>query len=282
MSEEIDNKHIVFAHGLRLSDIDRSHFTLGDGYRVITLHIPGKNIEEFLVKIILNQINDKMDKIDDLFTISCPIGRNETRKILENNFIKDYFTSQFKMNLNKANDELEQLLQEIDPSITYEKINNITKFKKYLETLNYEEIKRNLNFEIRTYRSGDQMPRLLLQFRFVKKLSLIPGGIYKKDSFNDFDFDTESLLSEFKSAEDKIKSLVDFDLEKKYVFDSNDIKEVKDGVSFFETIKSKIPSGLLVVLSCGKYDGKSTREQRSKSTQRQRETRYRKYYVNYE
>lgn len=275
------DKYIVFAHGLRLSDSDKANFQLDKDYRIITLHTPGKQIMENLVKIILNQIDKKMDMLNGLFTISCPIGRNRTRIEIENNFIKDYFRNIFKTNPIKANNEMMSLFD------NYKYVSNLTQLNNILEIQNYEEIKKNLNFEIRTYRPGDFAPRLLLQFKMSKSLSMIPAGIFTKDTFKDFDFDDKSESLSIGSItnlfdDEKIESLVKFDLNKSYLFDDADVKNYSKSVSFFNTIKSKVPSGLIVVLSCGVFSGSHSSEQRSKSTERQRETKYRKYYINYE
>lgn len=284
MSEDIfENKYIAFAHGLRLSDKDNSSFVLNPNYRVVTLHIPGKNIREDLVKIILNQINNKINSINTLFTISCPIGRKSTKILLENNFIKDYLRYILNKYPEKINTEINNIF--LDDTT----ISDLSELNTYLEKQDFEEIKQRLAFEIRTYRPGDLTPRLLLDFKIQKRLSIIPGGIYKPETFKDFEFDKKSddilidSLSDKKySSEDTIKSIINFNLDNVYLFDDKDVIPESNNLSFFKTIETTIPHGLIVVLSCGKFDGKHTSLQRQNSTSRQTDTTYRKYYINYE
>ena len=211
-----ENKYIVFAHGIRLSDENKPNFQLDKNYRVITLHIPNEEIKENLVKIILNQINDKMDMLDSLFDISCPIGRNNTRIAIENNFIKDYFRSIFKTDPKKVNTEIRKIFNK------NRNISDLKKLNEFLERQNYEETKKQLHFEIRTYRAGDNAPRMLLQFKMTKNLSLIPGGIYTKDTFKDFNFDSKSdaiaisSIANIFGLDENMESLVNFDLDKSY------------------------------------------------------------------
>ena len=96
ISEPNFNDHyLVFGHGLRLvndsedgKNID-TNFTLDPNYRVVTLHTPGKDIYNKLVKIITNQIKKKSEFINQLFYIRCPIARGNAKKTLEDSFIKD-------------------------------------------------------------------------------------------------------------------------------------------------------------------------------------------------
>ncbi len=286
MEPDIPNfnkKYIVFGHGSRL-EASADNFKVDPNYRIVTMHIPGKIINNSLVKIVLNQIDDKIDAINTLFTISCPIGRHEVKVNLENNFIKDYIRFifiKYKGNYGKVT----KLLDDIYISYDLEDpIENIEDLNKILNKQNYDDIKSILNFELRTYRPGDLCPKLLLSFQFNKSLSLISPGIFDSNSFKDFDYDETSEkisiqtigkhLVGFKS--DNPESLVDFDNDT-YVLN---IGSSKDKL-FLDKIRTYVPTGLLVILSCGIFNKPQTQLQRRNSLERQKLTYGRKYIINY-
>ncbi len=283
ITPNFNKKYIVFGHGARM-EASTDNFKVDPNYRIVTTHIPGEIINTNLVKIILNQIDNKINEINNLFTISCPIGRNEVRKILENNFIKDYIRFIFKKYKGKY-DQLINVLEDIN--IIYdseELIRTIEDLNEILNKQNYDNIKRNLNFELRTYRPGDLCPKLLLDFKFKKSLSLINPGIFESNSFQDFDYDEisekisiqaickDSVISESASPE----SLVDFNNDR-YVLN---IGSSKDKL-FLDKIKTTVPTGLLVILSCGFFNKPQNQLQRHNSLERQKLTYGRKYVINY-
>ena len=281
ISPEFNNKYIVFAHGSRLISKKESSFKLGPNYRIVTLHKPGIKIKENLTRIILEQINSKIDLINNLFYIGCPIARRAIRENLENCFITDWLLQRHPDPISIANllDDLENI------GDTNEDISKITtnfELKEYINTLDITEIKNNLGFEIRTYRPNEDAPKLLLEFKFNKALTNVKSGIFNPNDFKNFDFDeTDKFSSISLDIEPSlIKSIVEFNNNYSYVFDPTDIVCPTDK-SFFDTINPKIKSGLIVVLSCGTYDGKITRELRDKSLNRQNNTCYKKYMINY-
>jgi hypothetical protein len=321
MEPSIDfSKHyVVYGHGVR--DVDAkdtsnptSHFTLDSNYRIVTLHMPGKEIFKELVRIILNKISTKSTEINDLFLISCPIARKTCKERLENELIKGYFLGQFQTNSEKTTKELSNIINSFDdfdsdnesePSHetrtsfdmnldSYQlKFSNQEELKNYLE-VNIAKIKRLLNFEIRLYRPGEQCPKLRLDFKIVHSLSLLKGGIFPFENFQDFNLDLYE-LSLSSSQSEKINSLVKFNDKVQYVFDDADIDSNK--LSFFKTIKPIVPTGTLVVLACGSYDldfGRRMKERvkekntdsvlqlvRTKSISGQEAT-FRKYFIKYD
>jgi hypothetical protein len=282
---DFKNHYLVFGHGLRLvtesnGQNTNSNFTLDPNYRVVTLHTPGKDIFNKLVKIITNQIEKKSEFINQLFLINCPIARGNAKKNLEDSFIKDYIIDMFNQTPDKLQDILEEYFDE-DSSII--DIKTIDDLKKYLNKLDYTDLKSNLNFEIRTYRAGELCPKLLIDFKVQKSLGYLKGGLYKVSEFKNFDYDSYNDMQSFASISspgvesEQLKTAVTFDEGVKYVFDDADISK---GNSFFKTIKSPVPSGLLVVLSCGTYNTKPHSNVRRESIDRQNAP-YRKYYIKY-
>jgi len=282
-----NNQYLVFGHGLRLIDTKDSnkidkHFPLDINYRVVTLHIPGEQIFNNLVKIITNQISKKAVFINNLFDISCPISRHQVKVSLENLFIKDYFIEIYKKSPDKFAVALQEIIFEDPENID---IKNLQELNTYLDDLDYTEIKSNLNFEIRTYRSGDLCPKLLLDFTIQKKLSSLKGGIYNINQFNNFDYDEYDMEQNLVSMgtvgidTSEIKPIVNFNIYKKYVFDELD-SILGLGDPFFKQIKSQVPSGLLIILSCGTYNKKINSRMRQLSINSQ-DTIYRKYLIDY-
>jgi hypothetical protein len=289
VSEPNFNDHyLVFGHGLRLvndseneKNID-SNFPLDPNYRVVTLHTPGKEIFNKLVKIITNQIEKKSEFISQLFSIKCPIARGSAKKNLEDSFIKDYVIDIFKETPDKLPDILEELLYEDPSTINFKTLDEL---KQYLSLLDYTEIKSNLNFEIRTYRPGELCPKLLIDFKVQKRLGYLKGGLYKVSEFKNFNYDVYDEMQGLATIgspgveSTQLKSFVTFDESLKYVFDGADAR-LGRGTSFFKTIRPPVSTGLLIVLSCGTYSDKPHPYVRKASFDRQNAP-YRKYYIKY-
>jgi len=288
MSESNFNNHyLLFGHGLRIVNIkdDKnidSSFPLGPDYRVVTLHKPDGTIYNKLVKIITNQIEKKSKFINELFLIKCPIARARAKTELENSFIRDYFINIFNSDPEKLPLALDDILFEDPNSINIKSLQELT---KYLDSLNYSDIKSQLNFEIRTYRPGDLCPKLLLDFQIQKKLGNLNGGLYEVSAFRNFDYDNYNENQSLASVSpndigvNQIQSIVNFDNKNAYVFDDADV-ELGKGLSFFQTINDKVSSGLIIVLSCGKYSAKPNPFVRKASLDRQNAP-YRKYFIKY-
>lgn len=312
---EIDfNKHyVVYGHGAR--DIIRSsktvitsNFTLGQNYRIVTLHMPGKQIFKQLVKIILDKISTKSSMINDLFLINCPIARKICRERLENELITEYFSDQFTRYPEKTNKELNEIKNTISndyesddesdekTDIEIERVINLDnldlinikttdELNTYLQT-NLNQIKKNLNFEIRLYRPGDLCPKLRMDFRIFHSLSLLKGGIFNINLFDSFDLENYE-LTVIRDKKQSVNSLVSLNNDFQYVFDNSDISDLK--LSFFDTIKEQIPTGTLIVLSCGTYSNgindnpvnpRTVSLVRANSLSRQNAT-FRKYIIKY-
>lgn len=283
-----NNHYLVFGHGLRLINKTNTkqintNFQLGQNYRVITLHKPGEIIYGNLVKIITNQIEKKSTALNDLFLIKCPIARSSVKNLLENSFIRDYFIDIYYSQPDKLSSALTDIFYETTESLDIKSINDLN---KYLDLVDYSELKSELNFEIRTYRPGDLCPKLLFDFKIQKSLGSLKGGIYNVNKFSGFNYDMydelevlESLNSNTNSVSNKINSDINFNINKQYVFDESDT--ITDQYeSFFKQIKQNIPSGLLIVLSCGTYSSKPTQLIRKESLDRQNAP-YRKYFIKY-
>lgn len=283
-----NNNYLVFGHGARLvnkkdgMNID-SNFPLDSNYRIVTLHMPGEQIYNKLVKIITNQISKKAQFINNLFLIQCPIARGKAKKELENMFIRDYFIDMFKTNPEKLPVAMADILYEDPESINIRTLDDLTKI---LDNLTYDDIKDDLNLEIRTYRPGDLCPKLLIDFNSPKSLGNLKGGIYKVEDFSNFNLDDyneiQDLMSGSTSIESQqLKSVVKFNNSLKYVLDDAD-SLLGRGESFFTKINSRVPSGLLIILSCGSYSSKPHPYVRQASFERQNNTPYRKYYIKYD
>jgi hypothetical protein len=282
---------LIFGHGLRLvNEVDGknidSNFTLDPNYRVVTLHIPGKEIFNKLVKIVTNQIAKKSEFINQLFYIKCPIARAHAKKSIENSFIKDYIIDIFKQTPYKLPETLEEFFYE-DPNTV--NITTLGELNQYLDNpinLDYTDIKSGLNFEIRTYRPGNLCPKLLLDFKMQKKFGNLKGGIYPVTEFKDFDYDKYDEIQELSSMgspgveSNVIQSAVPFSSDEQYVFDSADEK-LGRGIDFFETIRPVVPTGLLIVLCCGIYSDRPQPLVRKASIDRQN-AYYKKYKIKYE
>lgn len=285
ITPDFNNKYIVFAHGLRLVSEGESSFKLGPNYRMVTLHKPGKAIKDNLSRIILEQINSKMNLINNLFSIGCPIARQAVRENLENCFISDWLLQRHPepISSDKLLNDLESIgdINDDIPEIT----TNI-QLKAYIDTLDFNTIKSYLSFEIRTYRPNEYAPKLLLEFKFNKALTNVQSGIFNPTDFKDFDFDETDELNSISSISSSvesslIKSIVKFKNNYSYVFDPTDIVCPTDK-PFFDTINPKIKTGLIVVLSCGSYDGDPiTKQLRSCSLERQKVPYNKKYMINY-
>lgn len=286
MEPDFTNGYIVFAHGARLVTKKSNSFKLGPNYRLVTLHIPGESININLSKIILEQIDSKMDLINNLFIISCPIARESVKEKLENSFIIDWLLNSHKGTFKKSKliEDL-KLLGVFDDEVN---VRNVAELKLFVESFNFKEIKEHLGFEIRTYRPNDLAPKILLQFNFSTKQTNINSGIFRSDAFRDFNFDEsdeESFIGSISTgfqASSPIKSLVDFK-SNNYYLDNSDIKDPGDK-SFFDTINPSIKSGLIVILSCGCYKGKSFKistSLREASVERQKQRYETKYIINY-
>ncbi len=317
---DFSKHYIVYGHGARdvnAKDVENptSHFTLDPAYRIVTLHMPGKEIFKDLVKIILNKISTKSTEINDLFLINCPIARKTCKERLENQLIIEYFLNQFRSNPKNTNEELSDIINRVDNSNSGNESEsemvqesrefdlnldsyNLTfhsqaELKDYLEA-NINKIKKNLNFEIRLYRPGESCPKLRLDFTLTNSLSLLKGGIFPIETFNRFDLDSYELLLSAGQYE-KINSLVNFNDEFQYVFDNIDTSFSK--LSFFNTIRPNVPTGTLVVLACGNYRldfGKTKMKERDrekktdsilkivrKNSLRGQDATFRKYIINY-
>ncbi len=320
MEPSIDfTKHyIVYGHGARdvyAKDTENpvANFILEPTYRIVTLHMPGKEIFKELVRIILNKISTKSTEINDLFLINCPIARKACRERLENQLISEYFLDRFRSNPENTNKELSKIINSVNDSDSDNESENIqeprefdlsldsynltfysqTELKNYLEE-NINKIKKNLNFEIRLYRPGESCPKLRLDFTLTNSLSLLKGGIFPFETFSRFDLDSYELLLSAGQGE-KINSLVNFNDEFQYVFDNTDTSRSK--LSFFNTIKPIVPTGTLVVLACGSYElnfGKTMKwkEKEAKTDKviklvrknsiKGQEATFRKYYIKYD
>jgi len=283
-SPDFNKQYVVFAHGVRLVEENESSFQLGPDYRIVTVHIPGKKIKDDLVRIILNQISSKIELINNLFSIACPIARQYVKENLENSFIIDWLVQRHPNPINSENLSNDLLMIGDDDSHTHT-ITRTDEIKPHLlPRLN--QIKERLGFEIRTYRPNDYAPKILLDFTFSNSLTNVKSGIFKADAFKDFDFDDAdelNLISQISSdvAVSPIKSIIPFKKSYTYLLDKSNLRD--DEKSFFDTIKPKISSGLIVFLSCGCYEGeKITHEMRSASIERQRQTYSRKYKINYD
>lgn len=287
ITPDFNKQYVVFAHGLRLVTGERSSFRLGPNYRLVTLHVPGKKIKDNLTRIILGQISVKMSSINNLFSIGCPIARQTIRENLEKSFIVDWLLERHRDSISK--DKLTKDLASIgDLNAHEQEITTTDQLRAYVETLDFSKIKSYLGFEIRTYRPNEYAPKLLLEFKFNKALTNVKSGIFNPRDFKDFDFDKTdelNLISSISSSVDPspIKSLVKFDNEYSYLFDPTDIVCPTDEKPFFDTIKPKIKTGLIVVLSCGCYDGEPmTQKLRSCSVERQRSSYSKKYMIKYD
>jgi hypothetical protein len=283
LAPDFNNQYVVFSHGTRLIEDGESSVRLGPDYRIVTVHIPSRKINDNLVRILLNQISSKIGLINGLFSIGCPIARQAVRENLENCFIIDWLVQRHPDPINK--DKLENDLLEIgDDDLSIDQITNNSQIKDYLLP-RLTHIKTRLGFEIRTYRPNEMAPKLFLDFNFTSRLTNVKSGIFKAKDFDGFDFDKTdelNLISSISSVveESPIKSIVNFNKSYSYLFDRSTLHAGER--SFFDTIKPKINSGLIVIVSCGCYDGKITRELRSASVERQKAPYLRKYKINYE
>lgn len=273
MNADIFNSsYLIFSHGSRMEPSSDS-FILPDNYRLVTLHIPGKEIRENLVKLIFNQIQKKADAINNLFNIKCPIARGDVKTHLENLFIIDYLKYLF---LTDGSSKIKLHLDNYFIEYEYDKpIDSLEDLNNILKNQDYDQIKKILSFEIRTYRSGDQCPKILLDFTFFKSLTNISSGIFNTNLLKNFNYDNMSELINL--GNENIKSLVDFE-NKSYVFD-NKLK-TSDKLPFFNKIKDTVPSGLLILLACGIFNIPQTKLERKNSDLGQNLI-YKKYYIDY-
>lgn len=236
-----DKQYVVFSHGSILISKKESSFNLGPNYKIVTLHEfkSDDNINNILSKIILNQIHSKMQLINNLFYIRCPIAMQKVKKNIEKSFIIDWLLEKHKEPI--SNQQVIEDLTLIGDENAFEQkdITNHTKLKAYMETINLQSIKQWLGFEIRTYNPNELVPGFEFEFKFEinKPLPAIKSGIFNLDQINQIN---------------QIKSLVKFEDKRSYLFNSND-------ESFFETIEPEIKTGIIVVLSCGSCDGQKTR-----------------------
>lgn len=292
----MDETFLVFGHGSRLAiNRDSTDFLLSDKYNVATLHIPDKPIYEKLIIIILNNIQEQSINIQKLFDISNYDERKLQITIIENNFIKNYLIKLY--NRRDKRDELISILTDyglfraesglftfdVDKAESTDDLTQIlatrASFLNYLDS-KYNEIKEKLNFEIRLYRAGHHCPKLALEFKIDKKYSNFPGGVYKCTDLLDFDYSNYGILSDDPTT--LITSLIPFNESKLYVFDEANVKDNRSrNISFFDTIKSKINSGLLIVLSCGIIETRVSKLNRSNSDMGQRDQFGTKYYIDY-
>jgi hypothetical protein len=286
ITPDFTKEYIVFAHGSRLVSEGESSFRLGPNYRLVTLHQPDKKIKDNLTRIILGQIDSKISLINNLFSIGCPIARQSVRENLEKCFIVDWLVQRHQDPI--SNDKLVKDLVSIGDLNAYDQeITTNAQLRAYVNTLDFARIKSYLGFEIRTYRPNEYAPKLLLEFKFNKSLTNVKSGIFNPKAFKDFDFDKTdelNLISSISSSVEpsSVKSLIKFNNAYSYVFDPSDIVCPTDKL-FFNTINSKIKTGLIVVLSCGTYDGEPmTKKLRSCSVERQRAPYNKKYIINYD
>ena len=269
-----DNKYIVYSHGSKIIDEDSHTFSLGPNYRIITLHVPGKQIYIELARIILEQIDSKAKSINSLFDIGCPIARGIIREQLENSFIKDWLLSKHHDPINRHNliKDLHNIMYVPNTEIT-----NVTELRSCLGTLDYNDIKKKLNFQIRIYRPNEECPKIKLEFKFPEKLTNNIPGIFNTSDFRGFDLDmTDELNAISKLAPSagtsSIESVVKFNDKLQYFFDSADIVNTEKEKPFFDTIKKRVHSGLIIILACGTRE-EGTRTELMKS--------YKKYLINY-
>jgi hypothetical protein len=284
---KFNNYFLVFTHKLGIVnknesiDIDTNNFSLNTNYRVVTLQTPGQNIHTKLVNIITNQIAKKSVFINQLFLIKCPIARGNAIIKLEDAFIRDYFIDIFNKNPEKIKNALEDIL--IVNNIL-DNFSSLEELKQYLDTLDYNIIKSNLNFKIRMYRPGDLCPKLLLNFKNQKIQDNLNEGIYKTNIFSNFNYNdsykSQSLSNGFTYIEpEQQQSIMKFDENTQYIFDNTD-NELKSKTNFFTTISHDIPSGLLIVLNCVSYNDKQQPYLQKTSLERQNAT-YKKYLIKY-
>lgn len=290
------NNYLVFGHGLRICTPIKSHFNFSSpsNYKMVTLHKPGCKIKNNLVKIVTNQIKQKADNIKGLFDIIDNSNRNIEKKNLEDNFIKDYLTYIFTYHKRDIKSEFEDItltsyddyeLFEIETENNTQKVSEVSTdnddyelFENKLAELNYDDIKEHLNFEIRLYEN--KYPKMFLNFRIDDQLGLLKGGIYNIDMFEDFYLKNYELELAVKTSEpNSLQRVVTFDIDKQYVLDDKDKIDHK-ALSFFDTISSEIPEGLLIFLTCGTYFHKKNSLQRQQSNE-YHNTTLRKYKINY-
>ena len=246
------NQYIVFSHG----SIIKNNFLLSK-YKIITFHIPGKIIKNNLVKIILDQIYKKKLLIIEIYN---KISHNTLDKQhifndLENKFIIDWLLKRNKQILKHK--LISDLANIGDPNAYDIEIKTKIQLKKYIQTIDFNIIKKYLGFKINIYKPNEPIPNLMLNFNFNKSLCNIKSGIFKISFFKNFDFDnydeinainyinTNNILNE------NNKSIVNFDNSKNYFFDLKDNNTNHE--SFFKTINPFIKSGFLLILSCGSY-----------------------------
>ena len=126
-----------------------------------------------------------------------------------------------------------------------------------------------------------------LDFNIYNSLSLLKGGVFNINTFDNFNLEDYE-LEYIRTKKQTIKSLVNFNNSNQYVFDNADITDGK--LSFFDTIREIIPTGTLVVLSCGSYTNGTNNNEvpddkkklvRTHSDIRQNAT-YRKYTIKYD
>ena len=222
INEDIFNKHyLLFTNSLKLTNeiinntIDRN-FLLEPNYRIVTLQKLNDKPYQKLVNIITNQIAHKSYYINQLFIINCPIARRNIKENLENSFIKDYILDSYNKNPLQLVNILEDILL-VDPLTI--NIKNINELYNYLETLNYPNIKSELNFQINLY--SMEVPKFLANFNnnkiFQEKLEY---GLYNTESF--------------KLDKTKLNPIVKFNNNVNYVFDSHNIKKLHDNSHLYK------------------------------------------------
>ena len=256
MAYSFDNNCILLTNNAK-PVFEKTNFKLASSYGIVTLHVLDKNIKEILMKIILNQIHSKLSSINNLFFIKCPIAKQTIKENLEKSFIKDWLLQRHQNPI--LIEKLNQDLQDIGASTTA----NITtndQLIKYIEQLDFAKINNFLNFEIKIHKPNEYTSNLALGFKPSESVD-INLGLFELDKFKDFDFD--------KTVRSNIKSIVEFDSSKSYLFSLSKTLN-KTNKSFFDTIKEKISSGLIIVLPC--CDNKDTKLMTSYS---------KKYIINY-
>jgi len=147
---------------------------LPKNYKIIFFNKPDKKTNKQIIKIILNQLPEKINNLTNLFIINCPIGRNETKINLENSLIIDYIKWIFKNNSSKLLKEIKKIFNEEIIINDFDKLNN------YLKNQNYQKVKERLNFEILLFDDNTYIPELefkIIHMNELNKSLLVPCEI---------------------------------------------------------------------------------------------------------
>jgi hypothetical protein len=227
---------IILTNSVKLVS-KNNNFKLNSSYGLVTFHVLDKNIKKILIKIILNQIHSNISPINNLFFIKCPIAKQTINEDLKKSFIKDWLLQRHQNTISI--EKLNQDLKDIGVS-TNEKITTNDQLRKYIENLDFDKINDFLNFEIKIHKPNEYTSNLALDFKPSKSVD-INLGLFELDNFKDFDID--------KTVKSDIKSIVEFDSSKTYSFSlSENVNKTNE--SFFDIIKEKINSSLIIVLPC--------------------------------